>query len=159
MEGLEVRQRAAHGLLAVPVYAVVSGGLLVPTDDLVDNQRVLAELKGAAGWVWAFQTGSVAVALLVAVYPANVHMAMTADAPLGLLWARLSAQGVLIAWVIRSAGVLDQSERRNSPGHASRARSATGAATTRPTRPPMLVPAMYVPAATAATDAETSSVR
>lgn len=42
------------------------------------------------------------VALLVAVFPANVHMATHADrypevAP-ALLWARLPLQGVLVAW-------------------------------------------------------------
>ena len=42
------------------------------------------------------------IALLVAVFPANLHMAMnTADYPSispALLWARLPVQGLLIAW-------------------------------------------------------------
>ena len=42
------------------------------------------------------------IALLVAVFPANLHMAMnTADYPAiapWLLWARLPLQGLLIAW-------------------------------------------------------------
>ena len=43
------------------------------------------------------------ITLLVAVFPANVHMALHATEwpmiPPWLLWARLPLQGVLIAWV------------------------------------------------------------
>ena len=42
------------------------------------------------------------IALLIAVFPANLHMAMHSDLypdiPVALLWARLPLQGVLIAW-------------------------------------------------------------
>jgi uncharacterized membrane protein len=42
------------------------------------------------------------IALLVAVFPANLHMALNADLyppiPPAVLWARLPLQGVLIAW-------------------------------------------------------------
>ncbi len=42
------------------------------------------------------------IALLVAVFPANLHMALNAEQypnfPPALLWARLPLQGVLIAW-------------------------------------------------------------
>jgi uncharacterized membrane protein len=52
-----------------------------------------------AGW-WL-------IALLVAVFPANVNMAVNADRfraiPRPLLWARLPVQGLLIAWVWRVA--------------------------------------------------------
>ena len=82
-----------------------------------------ARLRRWAGWGL--------VGLLIAVYPANVHMALTMDAPFGLLWARLALQGALVAWVLRSSGALHASAGRpqsdstvTSPGHASRARSA-----------------------------------
>jgi len=45
------------------------------------------------------------IALLVAVFPANIYMLMHPapvagwDVPIWLLWARLPLQGVLIAWV------------------------------------------------------------
>jgi uncharacterized membrane protein len=45
------------------------------------------------------------IALLLAVFPANVHMAVHPDQVRGLsvarwlLWARLPVQGVLVAWV------------------------------------------------------------
>ena len=54
--------------------------------------------RRAAGW-WL-------IATLVAVFPANVNMAVNAErfsVPERLLWARLPVQGLLIAWVWRVA--------------------------------------------------------
>jgi uncharacterized membrane protein len=58
-----------------------------------------ARTRRAAGW-WL-------IATLIAVFPANVNMAVNAEqfrsvAP-SLLWARLPVQGLLIAWVWRVA--------------------------------------------------------
>ena len=58
-----------------------------------------APTRRASGW-WL-------IATLVAVFPANVNMAVNADrfraVPRWLLWARLPVQGLLIAWVWRVA--------------------------------------------------------
>ncbi len=75
-------------LVAVSGAAEVAGGigLLVP------------RLRRAAGWGL--------VALLVAVFPANVYMATSpggGSIPRWALWARLPLQGVLIAWVWHAA--------------------------------------------------------
>jgi uncharacterized membrane protein len=54
--------------------------------------------RRAAGW-WL-------IATLLAVFPANVNMAVNAErfsVPEPLLWARLPVQGLLIAWVWRVA--------------------------------------------------------
>jgi uncharacterized membrane protein len=55
--------------------------------------------RRAAGW-WL-------IATLVAVFPANVNMAVNADRyrsiPQWALWVRLPIQGLLIAWVWRAA--------------------------------------------------------
>jgi uncharacterized membrane protein len=55
--------------------------------------------RRAAGW-WL-------IATLIAIFPANVNMAVNADRfraiPAALLWARLPVQGLLIAWVWRVA--------------------------------------------------------
>ena len=44
------------------------------------------------------------IALLIAVFPANVHMALNASDypqfPAALIWLRLPLQGVLIAWAV-----------------------------------------------------------
>ena len=58
-----------------------------------------APTRRAAGW-WL-------IATLIAVFPANVNMAVNAErfraVPEPLLWVRLPVQGVLIAWVWRVA--------------------------------------------------------
>ena len=71
----------------------------------------VAEIAGGAG-VLSGRTRRPAawwlIATLVAVFPANVEMAVNADRfkqfPKPLLWARLPLQGALIAWVWRAAG-------------------------------------------------------
>lgn len=93
----------------------------------------LAEVAGGIGLLvrsaalrrWA---GWGLVALLVAVFPANVAMALDPSAPLAwgvpawLLWARLPLQGVLVAWALRASGALYPGA--NAPGHARRASSS-----------------------------------
>jgi uncharacterized membrane protein len=68
------------------VFEILGGvGLLIP------------RLRRAAGWGL--------IALLIAVFPANLHMALNDvqppnfHVPTWALWARLPLQGVLIAWV------------------------------------------------------------
>jgi uncharacterized membrane protein len=74
-------------LVLVSGAAEIAGGLGV----------LVPRLRRAAGWGL--------VALLVAVFPANVHMALNPDQIAGLniapmlLWLRLPFQAVLIAWV------------------------------------------------------------
>lgn len=69
--------------------AEIAGGLGV----------LAAPTRRAAGW-WL-------IATLIAVFPANVNMAVNAErfrrVPEPLLWARLPVQGLLIAWVWRVA--------------------------------------------------------
>jgi uncharacterized membrane protein len=76
-------------LVYVSGVAEIAGGLGV----------LAAPTRRAAGW-WLILT-------LIAVFPANVNMAINADrfgsVPEPLLWARLPVQGVLIAWVWRVA--------------------------------------------------------
>jgi uncharacterized membrane protein len=76
-------------LVYVSGAAEIAGGLGV----------LAAPTRRAAGW-WL-------IATLIAVFPANVNMAVNADrfraVPEPLLWARLPVQGLLIAWVWRAA--------------------------------------------------------
>ena len=71
----------------------------------------VAEMAGGAGVLYAKTRKGAAwwlIATLVAIFPANVEMAVNADRfkrfPKPLLWARLPLQGALIAWVWRAAG-------------------------------------------------------
>lgn len=97
-------------LVAVSGLAEIAGGLGVLSP--------WPPLRRAAGWGL--------VALLVAVYPANVYAALTLTAPAGLLWWRLPLQGVLVAWVLHAAGLLAPPPRYSAskvPGHANLANS------------------------------------
>ena len=76
---------APRALVLVSGAAEIAGGLAI----LVPRLHRLAGLG--------------LIALLVAVFPANVHMALNADQfrgiPAALLWLRLPLQAVLVAWV------------------------------------------------------------
>ena len=80
-------------LVLVSGVAEVAGGLgLLPS-----------QTRRAAGWGL--------VVLLVAVFPANIYMAVRADrfgdvGPAWAMWARLPLQGVLIAWVAWAGGLI-----------------------------------------------------
>lgn len=68
----------------------------------------VAEMAGAAGILAGRKrAGWWLIATLVAIFPANVEMAVHAKRfraiPMPLLWARLPVQGLLIAWVWRVA--------------------------------------------------------
>jgi uncharacterized membrane protein len=84
---------ARRGLVYASGAAELVGGL-----GLIDRRAPVRRASGA--WL---------VATLVAVFPANVHMARHAErfarTPLGrvALWARLPVQAVFIAWVIAAA--------------------------------------------------------
>ena len=80
----------------------------LPAPDALVAVSGAAEVAGGVGLLvpglrrWA---GRGLAALLVAVFPANIHMAREAErfrhlAPAWALWARLPFQAVLIAWVV-----------------------------------------------------------
>ena len=72
-------------LILVSGIAEIAGGLAI----------LIAKMRRLAGWGL--------IALLVAVFPANVQVALHGwpgvQIPQWTLWARLPLQGVLIAWV------------------------------------------------------------
>ena len=70
----------------------------------------VAEIAGGAGVLHsrtAKPAGWWLIATLIAIFPANVEMAVHAERfrkiPRPLLWARLPVQGLLIAWVFKTA--------------------------------------------------------
>lgn len=79
----------------------------LPWPGLVVLATGVCEILLGAGLLWRRTRRAAAyglVAYLIAVFPANVHMAVNgvqipgADVPTWMLWARLPAQLVLIAW-------------------------------------------------------------
>jgi uncharacterized membrane protein len=99
---------AMHFLKPRPYVAIVPDVLPRKLDIVYASG--IAEMAGGAG-VLAARTRRAAgwwlIATLVAIFPANVNMAVNADRfpaiPRPLLWARLPVQGLLIAWVWRVA--------------------------------------------------------
>ncbi len=82
---------APLALVAISGAAEIAGGLGL----------LVARLRRFAGWGL--------IALLIAVFPANIYMALAADRiegltlPPAILWLRLPLQAVFIAWVWRVA--------------------------------------------------------
>jgi uncharacterized membrane protein len=97
-----------HFLKPRPYVAIVPDAL--PRKLEIVYASGVAEIAGGAG-VLAAQTRRAAgwwlIATLIAIFPANVNMAVNADrfraVPRSMLWARLQVQGLLIAWVWRVA--------------------------------------------------------
>lgn len=90
-------------------YEAIVPDLLPARRELVLASGV-AEMAGGAGLLWrrtAPLAGWWLIATLLAVFPANVHMALHPQRyrmfPPSALWARLPLQGVLILWVWRVA--------------------------------------------------------
>ena len=98
---------ALHFLKPKPYAAIVPDAL--PRKRELVYASGVAEIAGGAGGLAAptrRAAGWWLIATLVAVFPANVNMAVNADrfrVPEPLLWARLPVQGLLIAWVWRVA--------------------------------------------------------
>jgi uncharacterized membrane protein len=97
-----------HFLRPRPYVSIVPDAL--PRKREIVYASGIAELAGGAG-VLAPPTRRAAgwwlIATLIAIFPANVNMAVNAPryraVPEPLLWARLPLQGLLIGWVWRAA--------------------------------------------------------
>lgn len=92
------------GLLAIPVFGFITGALMVPTDDYADNVRLVEHLRGKANWIWAFQSGSVAIALLVAVFGIGLRRRLAGQTPAGSLLPDLAAVGMLLVAALTLVG-------------------------------------------------------
>ena len=99
--------------LPAPMALIYVSGIF----EIVGGVAVLVpRLRHAAGWGL--------IALLIAVFPANIEMALNADAfadhfPVWLIWLRLPMQGLFVWWVYCAAigaglgrGDADRSESR-----------------------------------------------
>ena len=131
--GLAVMIRGMRRRLPVAAFFLAAGALhflrprmyeAIMPDALPAHRELvyasgLAELAGGAGVLHARTrraAGWWLIATLVAVFPANVHMALHPERhraiPRWALWARLPLQGALIAWVHRTAAAPDRPRRR-----------------------------------------------
>jgi uncharacterized membrane protein len=97
-----------HFLRPKPYVAIVPD--VLPRKREIVFASGVAELAGGAGMLVPGTrrlAGWWLIATLLAIFPANVNMAVNADrfriVPQPLLWVRLPLQGALIAWVWRAA--------------------------------------------------------
>ena len=97
-----------HFLKPRPYVAIVPDAL--PRKREIVYASGVAEMAGGAGVLvpgTRRAAGWWLIATLIAIFPANVNMAVNAErfraVPEPVLWARLPLQGVLVAWVWRVA--------------------------------------------------------
>jgi len=94
----------------------------VPSPEKVNSVVGMAEFVGALGLIFAPTrrlAGWGLILLLIAVFPANVHVALIGempgyDIPAFLLWLRLPLQPVLMAWVWWTAVMRTPDEERSA---------------------------------------------
>ena len=92
----------------------------VPSPSLVNSIVGMAEFAGGLGLIFAPTrrlAGWCLILLLIAVFPANVHVALLGktpgyDVPAFVLWLRLPLQAVLIAWTWWTAVMRTRHEER-----------------------------------------------
>lgn len=110
-------------VLAGVLHFVIPGTYTAITPDYLPAHLMLVLISGAAEFVggvgmffprWRRAAGTFLILLLIAVFPANLHMALNRDEsaiPDVLLWARLPLQVVLIGWVYRASGQRSRAEQ------------------------------------------------
>lgn len=108
----------AAGILGLAVFIVPSGALVVDSDQLIDNAQVLAELDGKQNWVWAFQTGTFAVAVLAVIFGVGLRRRLAGQAPAGSLLPDLAALGLALVAALSLVGGGISTEMFHSLRHA-----------------------------------------
>jgi len=78
--------------------------LSTSTDALADNADVLAEVEGKAGWVWAFQTTGVALAVLLAIFAVGLRRRLAGQEPAGSLVPDLASLGLILMSIMTLVG-------------------------------------------------------
>ena len=92
------------GIGAFAFFLGPASMLSVSTDSYADNADVLAELKGHAEWVWAYQTTSVALALLLVIFGVGLRRRLAGQEPAGSLVPDCAMIGLLLMAVMTFVG-------------------------------------------------------
>ncbi len=78
--------------------------LTVETDSYADNVKVLADLEGKTEWVWAFQTTSFALAMLLVVFGVGLRRRLAGQEPAGSLAPDCALLGLVLMAVMTLVG-------------------------------------------------------
>jgi hypothetical protein len=108
----------AAGIGGFALFLGPASMLTVSNDALADNVDVTAEITGKAEWVWAFQTGSVAVAILVVIFGVGLRRRLAGQEPAGSLAPDLAAFGMLLVAAMLFVGGGISTELFHSLRHA-----------------------------------------
>jgi hypothetical protein len=84
------------GLLGFATFLGPASALIVPTDDLDDNAKLVEHLDGLQGWIWAFQTSTFLLAVLVVVFGLGLRRRLAGQAPTGSILPDVAAAGMLL---------------------------------------------------------------
>jgi hypothetical protein len=74
------------------------------TDSYADNAKVLEELDGKQGWVWAFQTLGVALAILIVIFALGLRRRLAGQEPAGSLVPDLAGIGLILMAIMTLVG-------------------------------------------------------
>jgi hypothetical protein len=87
------------------VFFLGPASVLTPSrDSYADNADVLAELDGKAGWVWAFQTTGVALAVLLVIFALGLRRRLAGQEPAGSLVPDLAGLGLILMAIMTLVG-------------------------------------------------------
>jgi hypothetical protein len=78
--------------------------LTVETESYADNVKVLADLEGKTEWVWAFQTTSFALAMLLVVFGVGLRRRLAGQEPAGSLVPDCALLGLVLMAVMTLVG-------------------------------------------------------
>jgi hypothetical protein len=84
------------GLLGLAVFIGPASALSVPRAAMADNDLLVEHLRGQQGWIWAYQTSTVALALLLVVFGLGLRRRLAGQAPTGSILPDVAGAGMLL---------------------------------------------------------------
>ena len=76
----------------------------MPTDDLDDNAKLVEHLDGLQGWIWAYQTTTFLLAVLVVIFGLGLRRRLAGQAPTGSILPDVAAAGMLLVAALLLVG-------------------------------------------------------
>lgn len=92
------------GILGFATFLGPGSALIVPTDDLDDNAKLVEHLDGLQGWIWAYQTTTFLLALLVVIFGLGLRRRLAGQAPTGSILPDVAAAGMVLVAALLLVG-------------------------------------------------------
>lgn len=94
----------AAGIATFAVFLGPALAVSISEEAYADNTVMLAELDGTQNWIWAFQTTTFALAVLVVIFGVGLRRRLAGQAPAGSLLPDLSALGLVLVAALLLVG-------------------------------------------------------